>query len=113
MAFVYGRPRNKKDRQALEITQRIYGYDAFDPKAAEDLKITGLTTAEVTLFGSQEELTKRFELYDDILTKLDDDPDTLDEKERKTLDEMASFGIFDDASFKYFFVTQKTNLDNR
>ena len=105
--------RNKKDRQALEITQRIYGYDAFDPKAAEDLKITGLTTAEVTLFGSQEELTKRFELYDDILTKLDDDPDTLDEKERKTLDEMASFGIFDDASFKYFFVTQKTNLDNR
>lgn len=111
LSDIYSDMRGRKDKRAIEVTQRLYGYDTFDPKAADDLKLTGLTTAEVKLFGDIDEFNSKYQLYSSVLTKYIVDSDSLTDDELEVFEELTSFGIFNDDSFNYFFTTQRTNLE--
>jgi hypothetical protein len=83
----------RKDVNALRITQELYGYSEYDPKAARDLQKTGLFPQEVRLFGSFEELGNVTKEWNAVLEAQADDPDGLSEEQLNTLKEAASFGV--------------------
>ena len=111
LSDIYSDMRGRKDKRAIEVTQRLYGYDTFDPKAADDLKLTGLTTAEVKLFGDIDEFNSKYESYRSVLTKYLIESDSLTDDELVVFEELTNFGIFNEDSFNYFFTTQRTNLE--
>ena len=102
----YSKMRGDNDIEALSATMVAYGYPTFDTKSAEDLRRTGLSLAEVKLFGSDVEIDETFNSWKTVFNKWGN-KEALTSDEQIIFETIADYGIFDSESFQNFFSTQK------
>ena len=103
---IYKNMRDNKDRNALQATMVAYGYPTYTPEAAEDLRKTGLSYAEVRLFGNIDELTEVSVAWQGAYNKATLG-EILTEDEQKAFDALTDFGIFNSETFGQFMNVQK------
>ena len=103
---IYKDMRDNKDRNALQATMVAYGYPTYTPESAEDLRKTGLSYAEVRLFGNIDELTEISVKWQNAYNKATLG-EMLTEDEQKAFDELTDFGIFNSETFGQFMNVQK------
>ena len=102
---IYKDMRDNKDRNALQATMVAYGYPTFTPESADDLRKTGLSYAEVRLFGTMEELTEVSVAWENAYNKATIG-ETLNEEEQKAFNTLTDFGIFNSETFGEFMNVQ-------
>ena len=103
---IYKDMRDNKDRNALQATMVAYGYPTYTPEAAEDLRKTGLSFAEVRLFGNIDELTEISIAWQNAYNKATLG-ETLNAEEQKAFDTLTDFGIFNSETFGQFMNVQQ------
>ncbi len=107
---LYQEMRKDKSEEALRLTQQVYGYDAYDPKAAEDLTLTKVPTSIVKLFGTEDELMSVTTRFKNAIDAYNIDPDGLNEQQLKDFQEATSFGVYDDETYENFIRSQLVNI---